>query len=111
MAGEKFICFLAFAIIILVIFDPARAEEACDGDIADLVHNCNQFVKKDGPKIPPSEECCAIIKKCNVPCVCSHITKDVEKIISMEKVAYVAECCNRPFAHGSKCGSYTVPKA
>nr|GEX73854.1 hypothetical protein [Tanacetum cinerariifolium] len=39
----------------------------------------------------------------------SHITNEVEGIISMEKSAFIAQACGKPLVHGTRCGSYIVP--
>ncbi|OAY74458.1 hypothetical protein ACMD2_06835 [Ananas comosus] len=111
MAKEKLFCFLAFAITILAIFGPAWSMDPCEADIVHLIQYCYEFVQIKGPKIPPSITCCLVVRSTDMPCACKHVNKEAEKIISMEKVSYVAERCDRPLAHGSKCGSYTVPSA
>ncbi|KAF6982292.1 hypothetical protein CFC21_000707 [Triticum aestivum] len=61
------------------------------------------------PKLDPSDACCAVWQKANIPCLCAGVTKEKEKIYCMEKVGYVANFCKKPFPHGYKCGSYTFP--
>ncbi|KAI3968259.1 hypothetical protein MKX01_018562 [Papaver californicum] len=63
------------------------------------------------PKRAPSLECCSSVKKLDSDCLCSHVTKEVERKISMDKAVYVAQKCDRPLPPGSKCGSYSVPAA
>ncbi|GMN43768.1 hypothetical protein TIFTF001_012970 [Ficus carica] len=77
--------------------------------IHGLKTKCAKFVTKEGPKIPPSEECCKAIKHIHVHCACKHVTKKVEKSISMEKAVYVAKSCGKHVPKGMKCGSYKVP--
>ncbi|KAF3438781.1 hypothetical protein FNV43_RR21546 [Rhamnella rubrinervis] len=35
--------------------------------------------------------------------------KEIEQIVDMDKVFHLASSCGRPLAHGTKCGSSTVP--
>ncbi|ONK78448.1 uncharacterized protein A4U43_C02F18890 [Asparagus officinalis] len=94
-------------------FDPSPfpiVVGACKGDLAALTQQCATYVKIPGPPVPPSGACCKAIQGSDVPCICrKYITPRVEKVISMKKLVYVAAKCGRPFAHKSKCGSYTVP--
>lgn len=76
----------------------------CEGSIPGLVAQCKQYVSKWGPKEPPSPECCAVVKNVDIPCVCKMVTKEVEQIVSMEKV-YVARTCGLQVLKGMKCGS------
>ncbi|GAV75429.1 LTP_2 domain-containing protein [Cephalotus follicularis] len=71
----------------------------------DLMFQCERFVQISGPKIPPSRECCSVVKKVEVPCICKVVTPEIEKIISMDKVVYVARTCGVPVQPGMKCGS------
>ncbi|KAH7679339.1 Bifunctional inhibitor/lipid-transfer protein/seed storage 2S albumin protein [Dioscorea alata] len=84
-------------------------DDDCGGAFGNLITECQQYVGIPGPKTDPSSGCCDAIQKADVPCVCAHITPEVEKIISMEKVTYVAQKCGRALSPGTKCGSYTVP--
>ncbi|KAJ3669228.1 hypothetical protein LUZ60_011178 [Juncus effusus] len=86
------------------------ANQDCSNDIVGLTKNCMEYIKfPSNPKTAPSKECCEVVKKCDVKCVCDHVTKDIEKAICMEKVVYVADQCGRPLPKGSKCGSYEIP--
>ncbi|XP_021677382.2 uncharacterized protein LOC110662651 [Hevea brasiliensis] len=84
---------------------------SCQKDVIGLATKCKDFVEKEGPIVKPSKDCCAVVKKANVPCVCSLVTKQIEDLISMEKVFYVAKTCGKKVSPGTKCGSYTVPGA
>lgn len=64
---------------------------------------CWDYVKKEGDMIPPSPECCNAIKNSDVQCICQHLPPAVCPLISMKKVAYVAEYCKKPLS-GQKCG-------
>ncbi|KAF9595176.1 hypothetical protein IFM89_037605 [Coptis chinensis] len=85
--------------------------QQCEGDIQGLARECAQFVQRSGKLTRPSPGCCNILKNVDIPCACKHVTRDVEQIISMEKVIYVVKCCGRPMRRGTKCGSYRVPLA
>jgi Probable lipid transfer len=82
------------------------ADGDCSNDMKNLSVKCMHYVMNPpNPKIPPSKDCCGAIRNTNMPCVCGHITKEVEKMISMEKVVFVSNACGRPLTKGSKCGS------
>lgn len=96
------------AIVVIVgtlMFGNVPVSAQCGGSIPQLVAQCSQFVKKDGPKIPPSPGCCSVMKAADIPCVCGLVTPDIEKLISMEKVVYVARTCGVTVNPGTKCGS------
>ncbi|NP_001274467.1 hypothetical protein SEVIR_5G354800v4 [Setaria viridis] len=101
---------LFLVLVFVVAMSIEGTQAACGDGLKDLIKECQQYVMppKD-PKIPPSDGCCGLVKKVDVPCLCSKVTKAIEAIVSMEKVAFVAEKCGRPLEHGYKCGSYTVP--
>ncbi|XP_054797610.1 uncharacterized protein LOC129302747 [Prosopis cineraria] len=82
----------------------------CGGTpIGDLMSQCFQFVQPPGPKVKPSPECCSAINGADVPCLCKFVTKEIEKMVSMEKVVYVARTCGKDIPAGMQCGSYKVP--
>ncbi|KAL8549036.1 hypothetical protein ACS0TY_008058 [Phlomoides rotata] len=89
----------------LLVFTSAQ----CQGDLEGLIQHCGKYVQKSGPNETPSKDCCNVVSKVNLPCVCDHVTPDVEHIISLEKAMFVAASCGKPVPHGIKCGSYTVP--
>ncbi|XP_058107151.1 uncharacterized protein LOC131250827 [Magnolia sinica] len=98
--------------ILLSGYKRALADDVdCKGDLSDLIQECSDYVKKSGPPVPPSQECCVVVRRVDLPCVCKYVTKEVEKIISMEKVVYIAKYCKRPLKPGTKCESYIVTKA
>lgn len=97
---------LAVLVVAGILFSGEHASAiSCEDDVIGLVTKCKEFVKKEGPIVKPSEDCCAVVKKANVPCVCSLVTKQIEDLISMEKVFYVAKSCGKKVSPGTKCGS------
>lgn len=111
---------LFLALVVLLSFvmcvAPTRPATAttdagdCDQDLRDLISNCQQYVQFPAdPKIPPSQACCAVIQRANIPCLCSKVTPSIEAIICMDKVVYVANYCKRPLQPGSNCGSKFLP--
>lgn len=99
--------FVAIMVIAGISFSGKNVVTAqtCQGDLQGLIKQCAQYVQKPGPIVQPSQGCCSIVKNVDVPCICKYITKDVEKIISMEKVVYVARFCGQAISSGTKCGS------
>ncbi|KAF7833691.1 putative lipid-transfer protein DIR1 [Senna tora] len=82
----------------------------CGGSVSDAIAQCGQYVSKTGPTIPPSPECCTVLKQFNIVCVCKTlVTKDVVKLISVPKAIYVARHCGLKLKSGSKCGPITIP--
>ncbi|OVA01513.1 Bifunctional inhibitor/plant lipid transfer protein/seed storage helical domain [Macleaya cordata] len=107
--------FLALVVLVILtlssnnISNGVLGQGGCEGQFQGLAQQCSQYVLKTGPKTPPSKGCCDLIKKADVPCICKHVTKEIEQIVSMEKMVYVAGYCGKPLPHGSKCGSFTIP--
>ncbi|OMO59831.1 hypothetical protein CCACVL1_24588 [Corchorus capsularis] len=85
-------------------------EEEC-GNLVGLgvLLGCQSFIEKDKPMVAPSAECCGAINSIGMNCTCKIITKEIEKIISMEKLVIVAATCGQPLPKGTQCGSYKVP--
>ncbi|GMI94648.1 hypothetical protein like AT4G33550 [Hibiscus trionum] len=81
----------------------------CETSIPSLVSQCSQYVRTAGPEIPPSKDCCDVVKDLDIPCLCKYVTPDVEKLVSMKKVVFVAKSCGLTVQPGMKCGSYVVP--
>ncbi|XP_075633685.1 uncharacterized protein LOC142606181 [Castanea sativa] len=94
---------------IILISGNHQVSAQCQASIPSLASQCLSSVKRFGPKIPPSAECCAVVKGVDIPCVCKLVTRIVEFIISMEKVVYVGRSCGLTIQPGTICGSYTVP--
>ncbi|EEF48944.1 uncharacterized protein LOC8274340 [Ricinus communis] len=112
MANTNKTHFLIIAMLVVVgieICSNNRVVGQCESKIPNLQAQCSKFVQKPGPKIHPSEACCKAVKSVDMLCICKHITKEVENIISTEKVVYVARTCGLTLKPGTKCGSYTVP--
>lgn len=97
---------LAFVVVAGVISSGNNMVSGqCRGDLNGLMSQCAVYVQKSGPKAEPSVECCKVVKSVDVPCVCGHIPKEAEQMISMDKAVYVVEFCGVPLHHGMKCGS------
>ncbi|PIA48262.1 hypothetical protein AQUCO_01400682v1 [Aquilegia coerulea] len=112
MEAVKFLAKLLLIVgIITVLNNQEVLAQQCKGDVEGLIRECAQYVQRPGPKTRPSQGCCNIIKKVDVLCACKRITKEVEQIISMEKVFYVLKSCGGNMRRGTKCGSYRVPIA
>ncbi|KQJ88105.1 hypothetical protein BRADI_4g15400v3 [Brachypodium distachyon] len=99
----KLMCLL---LVVLAIAVTTRAE-SCDKYREDIMRECLKYEKfPEEPKLDPSEACCAVWQKADIPCLCKLITKKIESVCSMEKVAYIVKFCNKPFAPGYKCGIF-----
>ncbi|KAJ1698641.1 hypothetical protein LUZ63_007153 [Rhynchospora breviuscula] len=97
-------------LLVLVVATMLVATNAsgCDNDINSLSAKCLRYVSINGPKLKPDQNCCNAIQEADIPCVCTYLTPEVEKIISADKVVYVAQQCGRPLKPGTKCGSVVV---
>ena len=93
--------------ILLISKIAAEEEEDCKGNGEQLAIECQNYIQKPGPVMDPSKECCVQFQNTDITCMCHQFTKhkDIEKIVSMEKVVYVAKYCQCPLKSGSKCGS------
>ncbi|XP_057541044.1 uncharacterized protein LOC130818830 isoform X2 [Amaranthus tricolor] len=89
--------------------DNLMAYGQCEGDITSIISQCAKYVRKAGPKMRPSKDCCGVARNADIPCLCKYLTKDIEQYISVEKAVYIAQTCGVALQHGSKCGSYTIP--
>ncbi|XXG78356.1 hypothetical protein AAC387_Pa08g2313 [Persea americana] len=76
-----------------------------------LIAQCAKFIQIPGSPVEPPKICCDVIQEADMPCLCMMIAKDIEKFLSVKKIADIANSCKRPFKSGTKCGSYTVLKA
>ncbi|GAB4827800.1 hypothetical protein Ancab_034686 [Ancistrocladus abbreviatus] len=48
----------------------------CQGEFRALIAQYAMYVQKPGPKMHPSPRCCNVVKTVDVPCTCSHMTKE-----------------------------------
>ncbi|RZC77659.1 hypothetical protein C5167_001822 [Papaver somniferum] len=107
--------FLGFAVVMVVVLVATSTNEVsadgCEGDLEGLTDRCAQYVSKIGPKFRPSRGCCDVVRGVDIPCVCQHVTPQVENYVSIKKVLYVAQYCGKDLPHGIKCGSVTIPSA
>ncbi|WCJ36838.1 Bifunctional inhibitor/lipid-transfer protein/seed storage 2S albumin superfamily protein [Euphorbia peplus] len=112
-----------FIVGTLILSDQNVSADQCVPKMAPLVKKCAKFVRKNGPKNPPDGSCCDALKAvedccvaqhkddAHVPCSCKYVRREIEAIVSMEKVVYVARTCGLKIDSQAKCGSYTVPPA
>ncbi|XP_057440484.1 non-specific lipid transfer protein GPI-anchored 31-like [Lotus japonicus] len=100
---------LASTILVLEKVPGISAQLVCKGNLTAIMTQCTSFVKKEGPKIPPSSACCETLKDVDIPCLCQHIPGPIMSHISMEKALYVGKTCGAEVPSGTKCGSYIVP--
>ncbi|ONK63316.1 uncharacterized protein A4U43_C07F13750 [Asparagus officinalis] len=103
--------FSIFSLILVMISIGAFARaEQCEDQIEDLVSKCGQYVQWIASRPEDaSRDCCAVVKRADVKCVCDHVTEEVEMAIDMDKAVAVAAKCGRPIPPGTQCGAYRVP--
>ncbi|KAK3205118.1 hypothetical protein Dsin_019164 [Dipteronia sinensis] len=110
MAMPRFVALALLVFAGTLILGNHGVSADCEETITQLVLRCLQYVLPDPGQRAPSSQCCAVLKSADIPCLCSHVTPDVEKIVSMKKVVYVARTCGAHIPQpGTKCGSYTIP--
>jgi len=98
---------LATSILVLGINASAIEKTGCSYRTrAAILLKCAKFIQILGPEITPSDQCCAVIKAADIPCLCNHIPKNAEHIISMKKFVDAAHTCGSTIpTPGSTCGS------
>jgi hypothetical protein len=82
---------------------------ACQNDIDALWRSCKQFVQKEGPKMPPSEDCCKTIKAldAHASCICDYVgSPDARNKLDLDKVFFVTKQCGVTVPKG--CGEYSI---
>ncbi|KDP43358.1 hypothetical protein JCGZ_25463 [Jatropha curcas] len=95
--------------LILSDYGASGFSDNCDDNkVREVGAQCFKYIKISGPKIPPSKGCCNVLKNADMGCICKHVTPELKKMISMEKVVYVAQTCGLAFTPGTKCGRHTV---
>jgi hypothetical protein len=105
ISNTKRLALAMLMVAIILISGSHEVSAQCQASVPALISQCSKFVQKVGPKIPPSADCCAVVKGIDIPCVCNLITKAIENIISFEKVVYVGRTCGLTIKSGTKCGS------
>jgi hypothetical protein len=105
IANTRCLALAMLMVAIILISGSHEVSAQCQASVPALISQCSKFVQKAGPKIPPSADCCAVVKGIDIPCVCNLITKAIENIISFEKVVYVGRTCGLTIKSGTKCGS------
>ncbi|MCL7023645.1 hypothetical protein MKW94_006823 [Papaver nudicaule] len=96
---------LFLVLVSTILTSTCNAVPGCDDEAKALAGLCGKYVLKPGPKIPPSEDCCLLVRQADVTCACMHATIEVVKLISLDKVFYVADTCGRKIPPVKKCGS------
>ncbi|CAL1391056.1 unnamed protein product [Linum trigynum] len=120
MASLRTHCGMALAVVVTILAVLGHGgskfvamadldDEPCKSDLPGLKAACFDFIKFEGPAIPPSEECCKLIRSADSNCTCNFVTPEAEKMVDMKKVVYVGRSCGLHIPAGFKCGSYIAP--
>ncbi|CAO1944730.1 unnamed protein product [Urochloa humidicola] len=108
--AAKLLSFFSILAFVVAMYIMGIQAKPCSPNLKGLVNECKQYVMHpDDPKIDPSAGCCSEVHKVDIPCICSMVNEQIEKLLSMKKVVYVTRKCGIPVKAGFKCGSYTVP--
>ncbi|XP_042513000.1 uncharacterized protein LOC122087928 [Macadamia integrifolia] len=107
MSSARSLALVAFVMAGIIISSDVVSAQFCQDDYKSIMMQCPGNIEKPGPKTPPSGECCYVMKRADIPCVCWLINyyKDVRQRISNAKVVYVAQQCGITLNPGIKCGS------
>ncbi|KAI3904857.1 hypothetical protein MKW92_037639 [Papaver armeniacum] len=107
---KNIVCLSLFLVLSVGILLPStgNAQVGCDDETNALARLCAKYVLKDGPQLQPSVDCCSLVRQVFIPCVCDHATEEIAKLISMEKVFYVAGTCGRRIPPMKKCGIFKI---
>ncbi|ONK63482.1 uncharacterized protein A4U43_C07F15610 [Asparagus officinalis] len=109
MAGSNNALLIISFILLINLAVFAHGLEQCDNQIEDLVSKCSKYVQWVGSNPQDvSKDCCAVVKRADVKCVCDHVTEEVEMAVDMDKAVAVAAKCGRPISPGTQCGAYHV---
>ncbi|RRT59754.1 hypothetical protein B296_00043709, partial [Ensete ventricosum] len=74
----------------------------------DLISQCSRFVETGKPVDVPTKQCCKVIKKADLRCVCKKTTAARRKKINVKKLVLVASYCGKRLRHGTHCGSKSI---
>ncbi|KAI3899775.1 hypothetical protein MKW92_028049 [Papaver armeniacum] len=107
---KNIVCLSSFLVLLvgILLASTGNAQVGCDDETNALARLCAKYVLKDGPQLQPSVDCCSLVRQVFIPCVCDHATEEIAKLISMEKVFYVAGTCGRRIPPMKKCGSIRI---
>ncbi|XP_042514606.1 uncharacterized protein LOC122089161 [Macadamia integrifolia] len=108
MSSVSSLALVAFVIAGFFISGELVSAQGCgSADYKYVMMLCLGYIEKEGPKSPPSGDCCDIMKRSNLRCVCEVITlvKDDRHPISRDKMVYVANYCGTSIPPGIPCGS------
>ncbi|PIA48264.1 hypothetical protein AQUCO_01400684v1 [Aquilegia coerulea] len=76
----------------------------CKSDFQSLKLHCLKYLGFYGAKIPPSKECCQVIKKMDIGCICTVPTYEVTHTISLNKFVFVSGFCGKLPGNTYDCG-------
>ncbi|KAI9115211.1 hypothetical protein K1719_013530 [Acacia pycnantha] len=116
-SNVKFVLSVVGAMAIIIAGYVAEGED-CERDLLGLQIECLYYMHKGEPPMQdPNDRCCNEIKKANVPCVCTKLSRHtvfppngtVEDLLDWNKVLHCFNFCGRPLKPGFKCGHFTVP--
>ncbi|QCE01764.1 hypothetical protein DEO72_LG7g3064 [Vigna unguiculata] len=91
-------------IVAMVMVPLISAQFEC-GNVFAIYWECDQYIQRSGPMVPPSGACCRALDGSNVTCLCQYFA-EYESRYSTEKVVYVLSECGMPLASGTKCGKF-----
>ncbi|KQK11902.1 hypothetical protein BRADI_1g00405v3 [Brachypodium distachyon] len=77
----------------------AVSANSCEQDTEDRRHDreCQRFHTWPAePKLVPSEACCAVWQRVDLPCLCKQVDEAKMKVLCMDKAVWVAKYSKRP---------------
>ncbi|XP_057439803.1 uncharacterized protein LOC130731515 [Lotus japonicus] len=110
MRCSAFAMFVLLAAVTLAIgnLPGISAQIFCKGNVFTIMNECQDFVKFDGPVIPPSKSCCDALNDSDMTCWCKYIPP-FQRFYSVERLIGAVVTCGGSVAPGTKCGDFIVP--
>uniref|UniRef100_A0A2N9EMX6 Bifunctional inhibitor/plant lipid transfer protein/seed storage helical domain-containing protein n=1 Tax=Fagus sylvatica TaxID=28930 RepID=A0A2N9EMX6_FAGSY len=73
IANTRCLALAMLMVAIILISGNHEVSAYCEASAPALISQCSKSVQKAGPKIPPSADCCAVVKGIDIYCVCELI--------------------------------------
>ncbi|KAL5735820.1 hypothetical protein ACOSQ2_030608 [Xanthoceras sorbifolium] len=71
MAATRVVGVLLVGIWLIALVGWATAFSICNIDSTQMMNQCLPAVTGKSPK-PPSKQCCAVVRRANLPCLCGY---------------------------------------
>ncbi|CAN1751120.1 hypothetical protein LINPERHAP1_LOCUS4240 [Linum perenne] len=83
-----------------------RAVECDHESSRNVIRRCMTWIVTVGPPVNPTGVCCEAVRKARLmPCLCQYITRDMEDLVSVNKLVRLFNSCGKRVRPGTKCSS------